>query len=386
MEVIIFKKNEILTSSFKNQKLQTLVNFNSFSELKNECYGNFQDLDLTKCNIDLLDKNSEKNRRAAAKYLHEYELVKLICKKQVISRAYFKLYEMVYHENIISNTNLNCFFICEAPGGFIECVSDIRRKKNLRTNFISVSKYDQYIKYDRYLESTSLIYSDILVPDNLIETLQKVNKRFPNKLDFITADGGFDIKIFNGQEILSSKLLLCEIFLAISTQKIGGMFIIKFFDMFSHNSIIYYLILCSLYNYVKIIKPKTSRNCNSERYLICYHFKGDDSLTDIIWEIIQNFQINNENASIIFPDFNFENHSESIKKLKSFNNLIVFEQVKTINESLKMVNGKNQYFQNLLLGIFLEKRNTLTFKGILASRIKKCSEFLRNLNINTNDI
>ena len=289
MEVIIFKKNEILTSSFKNQKLQTLVNFNSFSELKNECYGNFQDLDLTKCSIDLLDKNSEKNRRAAAKYLHEYELVKLICKKQVISRAYFKLYEMVYHENIISNTNLNCFFICEAPGGFIECVSDIRRKKNLRTNFISVSKYDQYIKYDRYLESTSLIYSDILVPDNLIETLQKVNKRFPNKLDFITADGGFDIKIFNGQEILSSKLLLCEIFLAISTQKIGGMFIIKFFDMFSHNSIIYYLILCSLYNYVKIIKPKTSRNCNSERYLICYHFKGDDSLTDIIWEIIQNF-------------------------------------------------------------------------------------------------
>ena len=101
MEVIIFKKNEILTSSFKNQKLQTLIHFNSFSELKNECYGNYEDLDTTKCNIDLLDKNSEKNRRAAAKYLHEYELVKLICKKQVISRAYFKLYEMVYHENII---------------------------------------------------------------------------------------------------------------------------------------------------------------------------------------------------------------------------------------------------------------------------------------------
>jgi hypothetical protein len=109
-------------------------------------------------------------------------------------------------------------------------------------------------------------------------------------------------------------------------------------------------------------------------------------LNGIIWEIIQNFQIDNENASIVFPDFNFENHLESIKKLKSFNNLIVFEQVKTINESLKMVSGKNQYFQNLLLGIFLEKKNTLAFKGILASRIKKCSEFLRNLNINTNDI
>ena len=127
MEVIIFKKNENI--NFENKKVFEYRNYTSFSELKLDIFGNFNDLDKSKGAIDLLDKNSEKNRRAAAKYLHEYELVKNICKKQVISRAYFKLYEIIYFEPIILVEKLECFFICEAPGGFIECICDIRRKK-----------------------------------------------------------------------------------------------------------------------------------------------------------------------------------------------------------------------------------------------------------------
>ena len=94
-----------------------------------------------------MDKSEERCRRAAAKYLHEYELVKLLCKKQVISRAYFKLYEIIYFELIVTKNECDCFFICEAPGGFIECVTDIRRKKNLQTKYISISKYEPLIKY-----------------------------------------------------------------------------------------------------------------------------------------------------------------------------------------------------------------------------------------------
>ena len=79
---------------------------------------------------------------------------------------------------------------------------------------------------------------------NCINTIIETTKeRFPNGLEIVTADGGFDVKIFIAQEILSSKLLLCEIYLGLKTQKVGGMFIIKFFDMFSHNSVIYYLLL-----------------------------------------------------------------------------------------------------------------------------------------------
>ena len=345
--------------------------------LKEEKYGNFKELDYTKCKIDLLDKNSEKYRRAAAKYLHEYELVKLICKKNVISRAYFKLYEMVYYEPIIYSENLNCFFICEAPGGFIECITDIRRKRNMLTNYTSISSDN--IQYDNYLDNDSLMYGDITNTELIEQLIIKIKNKNPHGLEFITADGGFDIKLFNSQEIVSGKLLLCEIYLALSLQKPGGMFIIKFFDMFTHNSIILYLILCSCYKNVKITKPLTSRNSNSERYIVCKNFvKVDELLLQKLMTIIKNHKEN----IIIFPDFNFGNNIHFLKSISTFNNLILYEQVKTINESIKMVNNKDMYIQNLLLQLFLDKKSILKYKHILTSRIKKCTNWLKNYNLN----
>jgi 23S rRNA U2552 (ribose-2'-O)-methylase RlmE/FtsJ len=380
MESIL--KNE---TNFENQLVYKNIWFSNYSDLKLPEFGNFQELDDAKAQIDSLSRESEKLRRASAKYLNEYELVKNICKKQVISRAYFKLYEIIYYEPIVLSEKLNCFFMCEAPGGFIECVSDIRRKKNLRTEYISVSKQDQYIKYDRYLDESCLFYEDIVL--NTFQVINKVLKRFPNKLDLITADGGFDIKQFNAQEIITSKLLLSEIYIAVNCQKVGGMFIIKFFDMFSHNSVMYYLLLCNMYSYVKIIKPKSSRNCNSERYLVCYNFKG--IVNKDLHTIINQFTLLNNEVTLIYPNYTFS--EDLIKKLKAFNNLIVYEQVKTIKESIKMVQSKDLYIQNLLMNLFYESKGKKillihSFRGILSSRIKKCIDFLRMYNINMNQI
>jgi len=390
MELTIFKKDQINFSIFENEVIYKYIEYSEISELKKKVLGEFQQLDLTKSKIDLLDKNSERSRRAAAKYIHEYELIKLICKKQVISRSYFKLYEILYHEEIITSEKLNCFFICEAPGGFIECVNDIRRKKNLRTEYLSVSKNND-IKYDRYLDENNLMYSDILVDYDIV--IKNVLTRFPNKLDLITADGGFDIKIFNAQEVISQKLLLSEIYLALSTQKVGGMFVIKFFDMFTHNSTVMYLMLCSLYECVKIIKPCSSRNCNSERYIVCKSFRGiyNDTILNNIREILKNYVFSEPNekslgiSTMIYPYF--ETPVVFNKKMNNFNNLILYEQIKTINESIKMVNTKDVYIQNLILRLFMEKISVsylLFYKNILYSRIKKCIQFLRNYNINTN--
>jgi 23S rRNA U2552 (ribose-2'-O)-methylase RlmE/FtsJ len=390
MEITIFRRNNISPDLFNNcnclYKIQEYTDINYF---KSEKYGNFKELDKTKGLLDNLDKNAERFRRAAAKYLHEYELVKLLCKKQVISRAYFKLYEIVYHDTLVLQSNLNCFFICEAPGGFIECIQDIRRKKNLPFKYISISKRDDTIKYGSYLEENNLIYGDITDPSVIESTITTTMSSFSDGMDFITADGGFDVKMFVAQEILCSKLILCEIYLALMTQKKGGTFVIKFFDMVTHNSIVYYLILCSFYNSVKIIKPKNSRNCNSERYIVCYGYKGPNELLDQILLILQNFKIEKNETTIVFPNVVLPD----LKKLYIFNNLIIYEQIKTINESIKMVNTKDTYFQNLLLSLFMEKHsqviklyNIQVFKNILHSRIKKCIDFLRLHNININQL
>ena len=175
-----------------------------------------------------------------------------------------------------------------------------------------------------------------------------------------------------------------------ATQKIGGTFVIKFFDMFTHNSNIYYFILCACYSYIKIIKPKTSRNCNSERYMICYSFKGAVEMLNNLWSMILHFRISDSVSTLVYPNFDFTKFPNFIKKISTFNNLILYEQIKTINESIKMVHNKDVYIQNLILSLFLEKnkktiqiyQNLLFFKNILQSRIKKCIDFLRIYNIN----
>lgn len=388
MDIVIFNKNGLSPDIFKNQLSYKYIEYSedNISELKNKCYGNYQKLDATKCKIDTLDKISERNRRAAAKYLHEHELIKLICKKQVISRAYFKLYEMVYFEPMMSNEHLDCLFICEAPGGFIECVSDIRRKRNLRTSYLSISKNND-IKYDRYLDSDCLLYGDLMDINVINNTIKTSLKKFPNKLDLITADGGFDVKQFNAQEIITSKLIFSEIILALSLQKTGGMFVIKMFDMFTHNSIIYHLILSTLYDTVKIIKPCSSRNCNSERYLVCYNFHGiSPEFLRTLTESYSKYIFNNGIHTLIFPNIKLSKAIEN--KYFVFNNYLVEEQIRIINESIKMVTSKDVYFQNLLLKIFMDKNKinyiVYSYKNILNSRIKKCIEFLRKYNINSN--
>ncbi len=388
MELILFRKNEIVPELFKNTNvLYNLVpeSMNDIGQLKMDYLGNWRLLDKTKESIDNLDYHSEKLRLTAVKYLHEYELIKIICKKQVISRAYFKLYEMIYHDPIVVSESLNCFFICEAPGGFIECISDIRRKKNLRMNFLALSKDDREIKFDRYLEQNNLISMDML---NVTLVDQLINKLNGRKFNLVTSDGGFDIKQYNGQEIYSSRLLLSEIYLGLHVLETNGMFIIKFFDMFTHNSLMYYFILCSMFKYVKIIKPKTSRNCNSERYLICYYYKGMDTkiITDIK-EILYN--VPTDKLFIIYPNFNLGIFCDYLSKLEIFNNLIVHEQVKTITESIKMVYSKDKYLQVLILKLFQEKCSInyiKNYKNILYTRLKKCIQFLKYYDINTHQM
>ena len=127
---------------------------------------------------------------------------------------------------------------------------------------------------------------------------------------------------------------------------------------------------------------------------MCYNFIGNAKLTEEIFQIILNFKLSDSVTTTIYPDFNFE-FVHGLGKLTCFNNLMVYEQIKTIKESIKMVHNKDSYFQNMLLNIFLDKRykktihiyeNIVYFKNILSTRIKKCTDFLRFYNININHV
>ena len=100
---------------------------------------------------------------------------------------------------------------------------------------------------------------DIYPPSN-IEFAAKAIKR---TIDFALADGGFAIspdsktgeRRDNLQEIITGRLLLSQVVLAIETLKEGGSVVVKLFDVFSNLTASILFCLCQMFNEVYIVKP-----------------------------------------------------------------------------------------------------------------------------------
>ena len=165
---------------------------------------------------------------------------------------------------------------------------------------------------------------DICDFTNIISMIYKIGR---NTCELVTGDGGFDYSSdYSNQEKNSLKLIRCEIFLALNIQKIGGNFICKIFDTFHIETIKLLYILNLSYEKVYLYKPRTSRNSNSEKYIVCSNYKGyDKKLINIMCHSIKNDKLN-------------------IHINKSFyNNLLRFicdysiQQIKSINNGINMI-------------------------------------------------
>ena len=129
--------------------------------------------------------------------------------------------------------------------------------------------------------------------------LQDCAEKYKNSMHIITADGGFDFSNnFDEQENNIFRLIFTQVSYALALQKKDGHFILKMFDIFSVNSLqILYLLSC-FYKKVIISKPNTSRQANSEKYIVCKHFKYDDTsevtqkLINVL-KILENFDFMN---------------------------------------------------------------------------------------------
>jgi 23S rRNA U2552 (ribose-2'-O)-methylase RlmE/FtsJ len=226
------------------------------------------------------------------KYTNVYEYIHSIipytklsvCKLKPLSRSFYKFVEIYNLLNILdSNTNpVRTFHLAEGPGGFIEAIEYLR--ENSEDIYYGMTLIDDNDNIPGWKKSKYFLnkHPNIIIEsggDNTGNLFHKENllycyEKYKNSMDLITGDGGFDFSIdFNKQEILSCKLIFCQICYAIAMQKKGGTFILKIFDVFTQATIDLLYLLSTLYTKIYIIKPNTSRTANSERYIICKNFK-----------------------------------------------------------------------------------------------------------------
>ena len=256
------------------------------------------------------------------KYTNTYEYIHTIipyckysvCKLKPISRSFYKLLEILNIFNIeFPNEPLTSFHLAEGPGGFIEALAYYRETYNP-----NISNKDTYYGMTLLDDNNENIpgwkkskfffskYSNVKIitgKDNTgnllnLDNLWYCYEKFNNSIDFITGDGGFDFSIdFNQQEHLSINLIFAQIVYAIAMQKKGGTFILKIFDIFTQVTIDLLYILSSLYEKCYIVKPYTSRCANAEKYIVCKHFKLENSY-ELVEKFCTLFDKINSNTSI----------------------------------------------------------------------------------------
>lgn len=212
-----------------------------------------------------------------------------VCKLQPLSRAYFKMIEIIHEYALhtapmfVSSAPIKTYHLAEGPGGFIEAIANIRRNPSdqyygmtLLDDTPATPGWKKAVTFLKRNPNVIIEYGEdgtgnLLMPNNLLKNYRE----HAESADIITADGGFDFSVDYGkQELTASWLIFAQICHAILIQKPGGTFIIKMFDLFHNISIEFLYLLSIYYESVSIFKPLTSREANSEKYIVCRGFRN----------------------------------------------------------------------------------------------------------------
>ena len=233
---------------------------------------------------------------ANKKYTNPYEYIYTnsprtsVCRYKPISRAYFKMIEILNTFNFPSFDSpkpLQMFALAEGPGGFIEAV--LNHRNNPADKYYGMTIEDPtdvevpgWKKTTNFLKSNPNVFLEkgADATGNILnmENFKHVVAKYKNSCEFVTGDGGFDFSTdFNSQEINITRLLFGQIAYAVCIQKHGGCFVLKCFDCFYKASAELIYLLSTMYEKVYVVKPNTSRYANSERYLVCINFLYSNS-------------------------------------------------------------------------------------------------------------
>lgn len=281
-----------------------------------------------------------------------------VSKLHPISKSFYKLIEIqrtfdLFHD--FFNQPIKSFHLAEGPGGFIESMCYMRKNNN--DEYYGITLMEHKKNMPRWnLQKIMTTNPNIIIEEGIDKTGNLINPenfldiifRHRNKMNFITADGGFDFSTdYENQEINMLPLILSEIIYAINLQKYGGHFVLKIFDIFYTTTVELIYLLNLFYEEVFIYKPDVSSIGNSEKYIICKNFKymiTDSKITNKCFEILMklySYSINKTN-SFIKSIYNFQLNNTFIENIEQFNMMIGQRQMENIQKTIDLIKTKDK--------------------------------------------
>ncbi|KAF7997281.1 hypothetical protein HCN44_005558 [Aphidius gifuensis] len=217
---------------------------------------------------------------------------------EFLTQAWCKFYENVSSFPLvpdvsISNEKFKSLHLCEAPGAFIASLNHWLKlnSPNIKWNWIGTTLNPHYegnslstmIKDDRFILHTMNNWyfgvdntGDLMKLNNLDGLIERVG----DDVMLVTADGSINcMDSPDEQELVVSHLHYCETIAALNILNIGGSYLLKLFTIFEHQTICLIYLLSCTFKRIIFNKPVTSKEGNSEIYLICLDFKGQNFIS-----------------------------------------------------------------------------------------------------------
>ncbi|XP_043475485.1 cap-specific mRNA (nucleoside-2'-O-)-methyltransferase 2 isoform X1 [Leptopilina heterotoma] len=213
---------------------------------------------------------------------------------EFVTQAWCKFYEIVSRfplvpNNAITNKSFTSVHLCEAPGAFITSLNHWLKSHHplIKWDWIGTTLNPYYegnsiermITDDRFIIHTLEHWEfgpyntgNIVEEENREQIIENCRRK---DVYLVTADGSVDCSNDPGeQEQIVTQLHHCETITALNILSEGGSFLLKMFTIFEHTTVsLLYLLFCC-FESIHMFKPATSKEGNSEVYVICLNFKS----------------------------------------------------------------------------------------------------------------
>ena len=292
--------------------------------------------------------------------------------------SYLKLWDIIQNTDIVPDkVKMVTGQIGDNPGGFSQALIFYRRhkyKNNFEKNIIfgmnanqpSELKTEKFVQLYNKEQGKTKIF-EIGSPGGVLDHSSLLNyiSLFDNlKADFVTANGGADLdpKNLDQRDLLFSHILFSEVVLSLCIQKEEGNMVAKILNIdYQITADILCLLYC-LYDKIEIVKPVTTRLHSSERYVLCYGFKGIDKKDkEKLLDIHKNWKDYPKKLLKDVPKDFIKQIVKSKKIINDFQEPVLKETLKIKKKDIPLL--KKAYCKNILYAIDWCLENSVRLKN-----------------------
>nr|XP_012146553.1 PREDICTED: cap-specific mRNA (nucleoside-2'-O-)-methyltransferase 2 isoform X1 [Megachile rotundata]XP_012146555.1 PREDICTED: cap-specific mRNA (nucleoside-2'-O-)-methyltransferase 2 isoform X1 [Megachile rotundata] len=308
---------------------------------------------------------------------------------ELLTQAWCKFYEIVSSFPLVpvnhinrNNKSFTSIHLCEAPGAFITSLNHWLKtnEPDIQWNWIAMTLNPYYegnpssvmIDDDRFIRHTLDHWcfgedntGNIMNLSNLDELI-KVSE-LENNIFLITADGSIDCTdVPAEQESVLTHLHFCETVAALHLLATGGSFLLKIFTTFECNTICLLYLLSCCFDNVNVIKPITSKEGNSETYVVCINFKGPTFISPYLEKLREHYDHGPQQAifseSDIPPEF-IEQIIECSKFFKAHQCLVIENNIITFKSTNRKMLHDLKQMQYIVADKYIKDYNLQKLKS-----------------------